>query len=68
MMPGIVRELLWALLFAALSLPIAYLITTLAMSWINRGYVKVDPVRLRRISVGLAVLVFVATFLVQKLR
>jgi hypothetical protein len=68
MMPGILRELLWALLYAALSLPVLYLITTVVMSWINRGYVKVDPVRLRRISFGLAVLVFVASFLLQKLR
>jgi vancomycin permeability regulator SanA len=67
-MPGVVRELLWALLYAVLSLPVAYLITTIVMSWANRGYVKVDPVRLRRIAVSLAVLVFVATFLIQKFR
>ncbi|MGZ4822754.1 MAG: hypothetical protein ACXVZM_14205 [Terriglobales bacterium] len=67
-MPGILRELLWALLYAAISLPVAYLITIVAMSAVNQGYVKVDPVRLRRIALSLAVLVFVASFLIQKFR
>jgi hypothetical protein len=67
-MPGILRELLWALLCAAVSLPVVYLITIVAMSVINRGYVKVDPVRLRRIALSLAVLVFVATLLIQQFR
>ena len=67
-MPNILRQLLWALLFASISLPVVYLLTIVAMSVINHGYVKVDPVRLRRIALSLAVLVFVATFLIQQFR
>jgi len=60
------RQLLWALLLAALSLPFAYLITIVTLSFIHHGYVKVDPVRLRRIAFALAVLVFTAAFLAQR--
>jgi hypothetical protein len=67
-MPDVVRELLWALLWAALSLPVAYLVTTIVMAWVNWGYVKVDPLRLRRIAVSISMLVFVVTFLIQKFR
>ncbi len=63
-----IRQLLWALLFAALSLPLAYGMTTLVLIWLEHGYVRVDPVFLRRISVGLAVLVLVGTFLLERLR
>lgn len=62
------HQLLWALLFAALSLPVAYLSTMVVLSLRNRGYVRVDPVRLRRISVGLSLVVFVAVLLAERLR
>ncbi len=63
-----IRQLLWALAIAGLSLPVVYLLAMIGLSWIEHGYVRVDPVVLRRISVGLAVLVFVGTFLLERLR
>ncbi len=61
------HQVLWALLSAALSLPVAYMIAMVALSWIHHGYVRVDPVHLRRITVSIALLVFAATFLLQRL-
>ena len=63
-----IRQLLWALLFATLSLPVVYVLATLALVWLEHGYVRVDPALLRRISFGLAVVVFVGTFLLERLR
>ncbi len=65
-MPGVLRELLWALLCAVLSLPLAYVVSILSLSLIHHGYALVDPVRLRRTTLALAVLVFVATFLAKR--
>jgi hypothetical protein len=67
-MSPIARQLLWALLLAALSLPVFYIATLLIWSLLRRGYVSVDPVILRRISVACAVCVFVASVIVQRLR
>ncbi len=61
------RQLLWALFYAAISLPIGYVLTMIVLSCVEHGYVRVDPVRLRRISMALALLVFVGTFLLERL-
>ena len=66
-MPGVLRELLWALLFAVLSLPLAYVISVVVLSLIHHGYALVDPVRLRRTTFGLAALVFAVAFVLQRL-
>ncbi len=65
-MATVLRQLLWAFLYAALSLPLAYGVTMLALSWIKQGYVMVDPVHLRRISVAFAVLVLAGVFLLER--
>ena len=61
-----VRQLLWALLLAGLSLPVAYALAVVGLSLIHRGYVKVDPVQPRRTAFVLAALVFIAAFLLQR--
>ncbi len=61
-------QLLWALLFAALSLPAVYFVTMLVLSRRHHGYARVDPVHLRRIAVGLSVVVFFVVLLAERLR
>ena len=60
------RQLLWALLYAGLSLPVFYMGTLLAWSFLRKGYVKVDPVVLRRIAVVCALCVFVASVIAMR--
>ncbi len=63
----IIMQLLWSLIYAVLALPIAYLISVFVLSWIHHGYVKVDPSELRRLTLSISALVFVASFLLERL-
>ncbi len=65
-MTALARQISWSLLYAASALPVAYLISVVALSWIHGGYVRVDPVRLRRVTALLGVLVFVCAFLLKR--
>ncbi len=65
-MTPLARQLLWALLYATLSLPVFYIATLLIWSFLRKGYVKVDPVVLRRIAVACALCVFVVSVIAMR--